>query len=290
MWALFPQPRLCSSVPVDPRPSDPPSPLLAATARLLRPLVRLLIRSGITCPTLMDIVRGVYVEVAREMLPDDKARTDSRISVMTGVHRKELRRFRESGGAPHGQPPTVGSQVAARWLGQPGLQDAGGRPLPLPRTAPDGQPSFESLVAAVTRDVRPRAVLDDWLDAGLVVPDATGRLVLQAGAFLPRPGSAEQMFFLGRNVHDHLAAAAANVGPDAPAAPFLDRSVHYDGLSATAAARLAALAREAAQRMLLDVNRDALAIAADDDREAGGTVRHHRVNLGAYLYEDRDEA
>ena len=276
-------------------PASPPSsPLLAATARLLRPLVRLLIRSGVTCPVLMDLVRGLYVDVARTMLPDDRARTDSRISVMTGIHRKELRRYRESGGEAHAQPPAVGTQVAATWLGLPALQDANGHPLPLPRTAPPGHLSFESLVESITRDIRPRAVLDDWLAAGLVVPDAEGRLVLQAQAFLPRPGTAEQMFFLGRNIHDHLAAATANVSPSspetpgAPGTPFLDRSVHYDGLSALAAAELAALARAAAQRMLLDVNRQALAIAEADDQSSGATPRHHRVNLGAYLFEAED--
>ena len=275
---------------MDKHPSDPSSPLLSATARLLRPLVRLLIRSGVTCPTLVDVVRGVYVDVARGMLPDERARTDSRLSVMTGIHRKELRRYREAGGAPPPQPPALGVQLVARWLGEPGLQDDAGQPIPLPRSAPDGRPSFESLVAGTTRDVRPRAVLDDWLGQGLVAANAAGDLVLQSAAFLPRPGSAEQLFFLGRNTHDHLAAATANAGPDRPATPFLDRSVHYDGLSAAAAARLASVARDAATRMILDVNRQALAIAEQDDADApAGTPRPHRVNLGAYLFEATDE-
>ena len=261
---------------------DPPaSPLLTAVARLLRPLVRLLIRAGVTCPTLMDAVRGIYVEVARDMLPDPRARTDSRISLMTGVHRKELRRHRDQPDPAPPQPVTVGSQVAARWLGTPGWQDAAGRPLPLPRTAQDGQLSFEALVEAVTRDIRPRAVLDDWLDQELVATDEQGRLVLRAEAFLPKPGRAEQLFFFGRNLHDHMAAAVANVEGNAP---FLDRSVHFDGLSPEAAARLAAIARRAAQAMLLDVNRAALAIAEADDSQAADSPRHSRVNLGAYLF------
>ncbi len=36
--------------------------------------------------------------------------------------------------------------------------------LPLPRSGP--APSFDSLVASVTRDVRPRAVLDEWVSQG----------------------------------------------------------------------------------------------------------------------------
>ena len=121
---------------------DPVSPLMDAVARLLRPLVRLLIRHGVTSPTLMDLVRGLYVDVAREMLPDERSRTDSRISLMTGVHRKELRRYRTLGTAPAPLPVTVGSQVLARWLGQAGWQDSEHRPTRLPRTAPEGEPSF----------------------------------------------------------------------------------------------------------------------------------------------------
>ena len=83
-----------------PAPPTPATLLLDATARLLRPLVRLLIRSGVVCPTVMDVLRGLYVDVAREMLPDPRARTDSRISLLTGVHRKELRRHRTEGPEP----------------------------------------------------------------------------------------------------------------------------------------------------------------------------------------------
>lgn len=272
---------------VDPTPPAA-DPLLTAAARLLRPLVRLLIRGGITCPMLMEAVRGVYVDVARQMLPDEKSRTDSRISLMTGVHRKELRRVREEGLEPASPQVALGSQVVARWLGGPGLQDAGGVPLPLPRSGPEGTASFESLVAGVTRDVRARAVLDDWLEQGLVALDAEGRVVLQAEAFVPRPGRAEQMFYFARNLHDHVAAAAANVAATGGAAPFLERSVHYDGLSEAAAARLAAMAREKAGQMLLDVNREALAIAEQDDRDAAG-ARTCRVNLGSYLFAAKDE-
>lgn len=69
--------------------------LLRAVRAMLRPLVRLMIRYGITFPVLADLLRGLYVEVAaNDMLADPKARTDSRISLMTGVHRKEIRRLR----------------------------------------------------------------------------------------------------------------------------------------------------------------------------------------------------
>ncbi|WP_243634449.1 DUF6502 family protein [Roseicella frigidaeris] len=266
----------------------PPDLLLAPLGRLLRPLVRLLIRRGITFPVLAGLLRGLYVEVARrDLLTEPRARTDSRISLLTGIHRKELRRQR----APEPPAPpavvTLDTQIMARWLGSPATTDAAGRPLPLPRSG--AAPSFESLVTAVTRDVRPRAVLDDWLGQGRVTLDAAGRVCLLATAFLPPPGSAAQLYYFARNLHDHMAAAAGNLlAGEAP--PFLERSLHYDRLGPAAAARLEAEGRKAAQRMLLDLNRLALSLAEAEEGQAlpAGTPTR-RVNLGVYLYVEEED-
>ena len=73
----------------------------APLARLLRPLVRLLIRSGITFPVATELLRELYVNVAENDfgLPD-KEQTDSRVSLLTGIHRKEVRRLRGAGAPP----------------------------------------------------------------------------------------------------------------------------------------------------------------------------------------------
>jgi hypothetical protein len=260
--------------------------------RLLRPLVRLLIQRGITFPMLADLLRGLYVDVAQhDVLHDPAARTDSRVSMLTGVHRKELRHLREladgTADAAAREPPpkaALGSLLVARWLGAAPWLDAEGRPRPLPRGAPAGTASFESLVASVTRDVRARTVLDEWLSQGLVRIDAEDRVVLDETAFVPRPGGAEQMFYFARNLHDHIAAAVANVTAH-EAAPFLERSVHYDGLSEDAAGELESLARAGAQRLLVEINRAALQLA---ERSAPGMTR--RVNLGIYLFAEDETA
>ncbi len=268
--------------------SPVPDLLLRTLARLLRPLVSLLIRSGVTYPVTADLLRDLYVDVAlRDILTDAKARTDSRVSLLTGVHRKEIRRQRATPGGDEGTPEvvTLSSQIIARWLGAAPWAGAGGVPVPLPRAAPDGAPSFDGLVASVTKDVRPRAVLDEWLTQDLVRLDAQDRVVLNVDSFVPRPGRDEQMFYFGRNLHDHIAAAAANVSAVAKA-PFLDRSVHYDALPVAAAEQLEAMGREAAVRMLLDINRRAMELAEAHDPPTGPT---RRVNLGVYLYAE-DEA
>ena len=103
-----------------------------------------------------------------------------------------------------------------------------------------------------------RAVLDDWVSQGFVRMDQLETIHLNASAFIPRGGGSEQMFYFARNLHDHIAAATANVAAPGEA-PFADRSVHYDELDDAAAAELEQIAREVAQRALLEVNRAALA-------------------------------
>jgi hypothetical protein len=265
-------------------PSPPAAPdLRPSLARLLRPLVRLAIQRGMTFPVLAELLRELFVDVARhDLLRGRRAQTDSRVSLLTGIHRKELRRQRLAPAAPAPAALTLSSQIIARWLGLPPWVDAAGAPLPLPRSAPAPAPSFDALVASVTRDLRPRAVLDEWLSRGLVRLDAAERVVLNAAAYLPRPGGAEQLFYFGRNLHDHIAAAAANVLAEGPA-PFLDRSVHYDRLPAPLADSLATLARQAAERALLEINRAALErLGAEAQAEPAGPSR--RVNLGMFLY------
>lgn len=272
------------------RMPDPQTParllsdrLLASLRRLLRPLVGLLIRGGVTFPVLAELLRELYVEVAlRDLLKDRREQTDSRVSLMTGVHRKEIRRLRHTATEALVVPPvvTLSGQVIARWLGAAGYQDGAGVPLILPRAAPPDEPSFEALVAEVTTDVRPRAVLDDWLSQGIVTQLPDERLRLNVGAFLPRPGQAEQLFFFARNLSDHIAAASANVLA-AGQPPFLDRSVHYDRLLPLTAGQLEAAARRAAEAALREVNRTAIALTEAETPDDRAT---HRVNFGVYVY------
>jgi hypothetical protein len=271
-------------------PSPPPADaLLRPLRRLLRPLVRLLIRAGLTFPVIADLLRGLYVEVAAGMAEDARARTDSRLSLLTGIHRKELRRLRETPPEPDQVPQvvTLGSQIAARWLGLSAYAGPDGLPLPLPRSAPEGAPSFDALVASVTTDVRPRTVLDNWLEQGLVTIGPDDLIRLSTSAYLPNQHIEGQLFYFSRNLQDHIAAAAANVSA-AGTPPFFDRSLHYDRLRPEAAARLEAASREGAHRLLLEMNRLALALLEEGEAEPGTPTR--RVNLGIYLYSEDEPA
>ena len=249
-----------------------------ALNRVLRPLVRLAIKCGVTFPTFVDLLRQLYVNVAEhEFALPDKQQTDSRVSLLTGVHRKEVSRLRGAGAPVRVVPESVSrtSAIVARWLADPLFVDAKGVPLPLARTSEAGGPSFAGLLESVTRDLRPRAVLDDWLDRQLVEIDGKDRIVLMEGAMVPRGDGEVRLYYFARNLGDHAAAAVENVMADDP--PFLERAVHYDGLSADLARSLEIYSREVAVETLLRLNKYANQAIQTDP---GGTSRW---NYGVYI-------
>ncbi len=263
-------------------PSDRPldtTKLHAAVVRLLRPLVRLFVRRGITFPAVCDMLRELYVNVAEhDFALSGKEQTDSRVSLLTGIHRKEVRRLRGAGAPVNVVPASLSrtSRILARWLASAETTDPEGRPLPLRRVAPPGEPSFEALVASVTRDLRPRAVLDEWLDQKLATLSADDVVTLLETAFVPQAGDEQQLYYFGRNLHDHAAAAVTNVLGEP--SRFLERAVHYDGLSQDVARDLEARSRDLALEALRTANRQAHEACEADP---GG---RWRWNFGVYIY------
>jgi len=263
-------------------PGNAPPALVAAVRRLLRPLVRLLLNHQFTYPMLIRLLKGVYVEVAEEYRVPGKEQTDSRVSLLTGVHRKDVKRLRQDEQARHRAPTTVtlGAQLVALWTTDRKYLDAKGRPRPLPRLARDGDSSsFEQLVASVNTDIRPRVVLDEWLRLGVAHVDAQNRVNLVVDAFVPEKGFDEKAFYLGQNVHDHLAACAHNLTGGAPT--MLERSVFSDALSERSVNNLAQLAREQGMQTLHAISRRAIEF---EQQDASKKAPRHRINVGVYFF------
>ena len=271
--------------------SDAPlKSILSAVKRLLRPLVRMLIAKSIGLPTVNEILKEVYVDVATEEFPlAGKRQTDSRISLLTGVHRKDVKRLREKAESPDDKisitaPRSVGlgAQVVARWVGLTETTSETGQPLPLHRTNENIDcPSFNALVESVSKDVRPRAVLDEWLRLGVARLDEDGLVHLNQAAFVPEKGTEEKAFYLGRNVHDHMAAATHNLLGEG--SPTLERSVHYSNLTPESVELLNFAAMQEGMRALLTVNRMALSLAAQDKNKDEAS---RRINFGLYFHQD----
>lgn len=239
--------------------------------RVLRPLVKLSLASGLNFTAFSAILRRLFIEVAEDdfALPA-KQQTDSRISLLTGIHRKDVSRLRGQRVTVASLPAAVSqtARIIALWLADPRYCEEDGQAKPLPRTAQEDQPSFELLVSEVTRDFHPRAVLDEWLDRGIATIDDNDQVHLDPTSIVPKAADEARRHYFTRNLHDHAMAAVSNVLNDPP--PYFERAVHYDRISASLAAELDELSRQESMAMLLRLNRIAHQAIQND---AGGDSR-----------------
>jgi Family of unknown function (DUF6502) len=262
--------------------------------KVLRPLVRLMLSQGINYAMVLEDLKRVFVSVAEdEFKIDGKEQTNSRITLLTGVHRKDVQRIRDENNEHFEPPYSIGAQIFGLWLGDSKYLDASGQPLALPRLASKGDVSFESLVASVSKDFRARPVLDEWLRLGFVSIDYNDYVRLNVQAFIPNQDLEYKLSFLGMNVHDHMSAAVSNLNNQAE--PMLERCVYYDGLTATNVDILHELAKQNGMNTIKALNRRAAALKAAQT-EPGKVARresdkaNQRMNFGVYFYHADDDS
>lgn len=265
-------------------PGEPSATLIVALRQILRPLVKLLLRSGITLPYFSNFLKEIFVEVAeQEFRLDDRAQSDSRISLLTGVHRKDVRRLRSEPTAAVSAPHAVsiGAQVIATWVSDKKYLDKGGAPRRLlVRDQGAEKKSFETLVASVARqDLRPRVVLDELLRLGIVSISDDNFVVLEVEAFVPATGFDEKAHYFGQNVRDHIAAAVHNLGNSESL--FLERAVTYHALTPNDVAKIEKIANKMATDALKEVNRRAREMSRRNKTSEGA---NQRINFGTYFF------
>ncbi len=257
--------------------------MLTALQRVLKPLIRLALSQGINYQMLLETLKVVFVQVAEEDFKlNDREQTDSRISLLTGLHRKDVHRLRDQPDSTLNQSSlvTLGSQLVGLWISDADFLDSEGNPKPIARLASaGGDLSFERLVARVSKDIRARPVLDEWVRVGVVHIDENDFVHLNSDAFVPSAGFEEKLFFFQQNIHDHAAATAHNLMNQTP--PMLERCVYYDGLTQENILELKALAEKEGMVALKIVNARAIEL-----QTASLNTEHadHRFTFALYFY------
>lgn len=237
---------------------------------LLAPIARLAVARGVLFGEVAERLKVQFLRGAIDALGGQRV-TDSRLSVMTGLQRRDVQRLR---GLPDDAPPAVNhlARLVALWQVDPRYA---GRAL-----ARRGADSFEELAAEIRRDVHARTMLEQLLAAQTVMIDADDCVVLRSATYQPLAGSDAQLAYLARNGGDFLSAATDNVM--ATPAPHFERAVHYNGLSAAAVAELDAMFRDKQLAVLKEVNARAAALQA-------ASPGAQRFRSGAYFYSEEEE-
>ena len=258
--------------------------LQQALERLLLPLAQLAVARGVPYAVIDETLRRAFVAVAHAAhtgLPEH--RRASRISAATGLHRREVNRLLEQAVEPRNNAPprSPAAMVFAHWLTGKRYRMRSGTPRALPRVGT--APSFESLAQEVTRDVHPRALLEELLRLKLVTLDAdSDRVTLTEENFVPRGDAPRMVGYLGANVGDHLQAAVANVLGQEPA--HFEQAIAADGLSAASLALVRPLLREHWRRLTDEVV-PLLERLIESDAARPGDEALHRVRLGLYGFD-----
>ncbi len=265
----------------------PSQALTSALSRLLKPLVRLLIHYQITYPFIAQLLKSIYLQVATESFPvEGKRVTDSRLSLLTGIHRKDVRRLRYEDdplATVQLKTESLSAQVIASWLSLSKYSDEEGNAKPLHRLATNGEPSFESLVEQVSKqDLRSRSLLDEWTRKNIVKIDENERVHLLKEAFIPSENFDDKAYFFGHNIHDHIAASSHNLMDNTP--PYFDRGVYYNNLQSTSIKELQALSEQLAMNMIKEINRKARHLQRKDSEKKAA---EHRFRFGSYFYSEK---
>jgi hypothetical protein len=251
--------------------------VLAAIGRILRPIVRILIRNGVPSDALTQLVRKTYVDVAAaEFQLNGKRQTVSRISVITGLHRKEVARLRSLNGKGLGTGASARNRAAAvltAWLRDPDFLDRKGDPLDLPFA---GTNSFSELVRRYSGDMKPRAMADELLASG-AIENSGGRLRLSARGYVPGADTGDLIAMLGTDTAQLIDTIDHNLrNPD----KRYQRKVEYINVSREHAAEFRELSARLSQHLLEELDRWLASRGAQ-----GTTLREPTMTLGLGIFQ-----
>ena len=190
--------------------------LRRALSLMLKPLVRLLIAQGVTHAEFSETAKEVYVEIALRHFETEGKVNKSRVAILTGLTRKEVKNvvdralttaYKEK---THSRP----ARVLTGWFSDPAYQGPYGIPLELPYEASDeGEPSFVALVKNYSGDMAPRQMLNQLLEAGSVF-EIDGRYKAVSRIFLHKKLSPSVVDRLGSVGYRFFSTAAKNIDAD----------------------------------------------------------------------------
>lgn len=257
--------------------------LQKAVTCVLQPLVRLLLRHGVSHAEFCNWAKQAYVDQAATHFGlDGKAPTVSRVAIVTGINRKEVKRIRElpaevnTGVSKHNRAV----RVVTGWLQDAEFCDSRNRPRVL--NYGDTHDSFNQLVKRHGGDVPARAMLDELSRVG-TVSHTNGRVKLLQKGYIPHQSESALLDMFSTSATDLITTLEHNLAHTDQRR--LQMSVAYDRVTTEGVQQFRKLSSEQAMDLLraLDAN------LSQYDKDANPSLHdegEHRVGLGVYLIED----
>lgn len=258
----------------------------SAVVRILTPLVRILLRYGVSFGTFSDIAKEVYTRVAMDDFAiEGRKQTISRVSVLTGLNRKAVKAILEKRvdiSDEGDETYNRAARVIAGWRRDAEFQVDQGEPADLPFG--DDKGSFSALVKKYSGDMPARAVLDEMIRVQAAEQLENGTIRLLVRAYLPSNDTRMKLHILGTDVSRLISTIGHNL--DSPRTDaFLQRTVAYDNLPKEALEPFSRLATDASQALLEQLDRHLSEKDRDTHPEIGGTGRY-AAGVGVYFFQE----
>jgi hypothetical protein len=259
--------------------------IASAIIRLLRPLIKILLRNDIPYGTFAELAKWVYVDVAsRDFGIPGRKSTISRVSVITGLSRKEVKRLEEIS-----EPNDLGAseqynraaRVVSGWLRDARFTDEKGDPKEIPFEG--GETSFSSLVKAYSGDVPPRAIRDELLRVA-VIETRDGKIHLLTRGYIVSDGDIEKLAIMGMDVGELLSSLHHNIVAD-PSDAYLQRKVSYDNIPDDAVDELRDLISSRGKNFVETMNHEIAKFDRDMNPSLNGKGRN-RAGFGIFYFEE----
>ena len=261
--------------------------LFTSVSRLLRPLVNILMRHGISFAEFAEIAKQIFVETADEDFKiEGRKQTISRVAMLTGIQRKEVSRLRKIDEAHSGELDAAYNRavrVAAGWCRDKRFTNAQGNPRPLPF---EGEHSFSELAKKYSGDVPARAVLDEFIRVGTVMRNEQDEICLvNESGYVPHGHLEAQFNILGSTSRDLIRTLSHNI-ECSPQETRLQLTVAYNNLPAQAVTHFRYRSREESIALLKKFD----SWLASEDRDANGNAPaedgRFRAGIGIYYFEE----
>lgn len=248
--------------------------------KILRPLVRVMLRNGVSCGSFEELVRKAYVDEAFSMGGvNQKKVTVSSVSAQTGLSRKEVKRLNELEATQHEdieQKYNRAVRVISGWRNEQKFTDANGKPKTLALNEDDD--SFSALVKQYSGDIPTKAMLNLLVAADCVtVQNDEVRLIKHA--YVPGKDSAEVIRILGTDTNELINTIDYNLTAAEDTKRF-QRKVSTAVLNKDSIEEFKQLSTTKSQALLeeLDAWLSKNEVSQDNDNA-------HYVSLGIYYYE-----
>lgn len=193
---------------------------LKACRHFMLPIARFLLRNGVGYREFAEISKLAFVQVASGEYGLRGRQTNmSRVSVMTGLNRKEIRKLRDRLESEDWEPdPNLSKPVAvlAKWFTSPEYIGPKGSPKWLPFETKKGRESFSDLVREVGGDVPPGAMLKELVRAECVKEVKPGVWKALKRQYSPTGVDFFQVQRFGEGLHDLAQTIVTNMAHENP--------------------------------------------------------------------------